>query len=115
MNPPELPNRNPLYPWLRVLLWLVPAGFVLIAGVGISLLARPLRIPEPAMIGLWIVVSLLFTGAAGWCDHRLAADDSATKTYQPWLYVILFVLGQLIGVPLVLGVAMFGVCVVFAR
>jgi len=109
METPEQPPRNPIYPWLRVLLWILPAGFPIISAMVIGLLHQSVWAPSGPFFGIWIILTILFVIGTGWCDYRLSPrarthTDSAVKA------VVVFFLCQLFLVPFLLACAIFALC-----
>jgi hypothetical protein len=105
-------KHNRIYPWLRVMLWLTPAGYLAISGAGFLLLANfVIHNPEShqtILVSVWVLLALAFFVAAGWCDHKLATD-TVSKSYRPWNYILSFVLGQIILAPCILAAVTFAV------
>jgi len=108
METPDQPRRNPMYPWLRVLLWMLPAGFVAVSVFGVSVLVPKFSVDERLLSCVWVALNLAFVVGVGWCDYTLASD-SVSKSYRPWTYILSFSLGQIILAPSLLALAVFAI------
>lgn len=110
MQTPEQPSRNPIYPWLRMLLWILPAGFPILSAMGFRFfLHHSVWAPSGPFFGIWILLNLLFVIGTGWCDYRLSPrarthPDSAVKA------IVVFFLCQLFLIPFLLACAIFAIC-----
>ncbi|RYD47144.1 MAG: hypothetical protein EOP85_06045 [Verrucomicrobiaceae bacterium] len=73
-NPTEQFPANPILPWLRIILWLIPVSF-LIPSAAIGLAGLKLGW-NPTITGILALSStaLLLVGA-GWCDFKLASQN----------------------------------------
>ncbi|GAA5129890.1 hypothetical protein JIN84_03935 [Luteolibacter yonseiensis] len=65
---------NPVYSWLRVILWLIPTSFFLFGGI-VAVVGRRLGL-DPAIADLlgYSVIGLFLVGA-GWSDFKLAGAE----------------------------------------
>jgi hypothetical protein len=70
-KPEEALPINPIYSWLRVILWLVPFSF-LIPSTAVFIAGRYLGLNDTISILLASSSFALFLTGAGWCDFKLA-------------------------------------------
>ena len=107
-NPEPLP-RNPIHPWLRVLLWILPAGFLVMSVGGLSALSNNVPISEAAVISASALLNVLFLIGAGWCDYKLSPPGRKNRR-SVGMAISLFFLSQLFLVPMLLGAVFFALC-----
>ena len=104
----DLP-RNPIYPWLRVMLWILPTGFLVISVGGLFALSNNINIGEATVIVASILLNALFLIGTGWCDYQLSPSER--KNYRSvGMAICLFFLSQIFLVPILLGVVVFALC-----
>ncbi|MEO5711946.1 MAG: hypothetical protein ABIT37_00510 [Luteolibacter sp.] len=109
METPEQPPRNAIYPWLRVLLWILPAGFLFMSVGGLFALSNNIPISEGSTISASILLNVLFLIGAGWCDYKLSPPGR--KNYRSaGMAICLFFLSQIFLVPILLGAVAFALC-----
>ena len=75
METPEQPPRNPIYPWLRVILWILPAGFIVISAMSLAAAAYMLHTNSALNMVAWLVLNVLFVIATGWCEYQLTPPN----------------------------------------
>ena len=75
METPDQRPRNPIYPWLRVMLWILPAGFLVISAMGMAVAANILHMNSALSRVVWLVLNALFVIGTGWCDYQLASPN----------------------------------------
>lgn len=104
-------ERNPTHPWLRVILWILPAGFVVFGSALVSLLVGSFSRSEGAMMTVCVVVNILFLIGAGWCDYHLSAPVRK-KSIGVGSAVVIFFFSQILLAPFILAIAVFAFCAV---
>ena len=78
-NPEPLP-RNPIYPWLRVMLWILPAGFMIIGSALIGAVVSSIFRNDVVATTACVVGNVLFLIGTGWCDYQLSPPDRKKST-----------------------------------
>lgn len=112
MNEDPNPNsfvRNPLYPWLRVILWMIPSGFVLLSSAGIFSLGNMRVFNNYLAVILWVLLNIAFVIGVGWCDYQLSSPERK-RTRKIGLAILLFFIIQIFIIPLLIGAFTFAAC-----
>ena len=99
-NTDTLP-RNSLYPYLRVMLLILPTGFFVISGVGAAAAGSLLHASPAIQVPVWILINVLFVIGTGWCDYQLS-PPSLKKSHGVVYANVLFFLCQIILIPFLL-------------
>ena len=98
-EPPASPDPrrppNAAIAWLRVAIWLSPTGIAMAIGMFLSMMGGPV---DPA---IGVVMVVLLTGLAGGFDSQLRRRRP-TDPGQVALHVFLFLLAQVLIVPVLL-------------
>jgi hypothetical protein len=120
MNEP--PPLNRAQAWYRVLLWLAPTGFAYaISKLGI--IGRPVMRAIPLSSRFWywfaIAVVIAFCAYCGWLDGNLSSEarraEGEERKIQVQNHAITFCLRQVVIIPVLLGIAVFGACMMGIR
>ncbi|MEO7099620.1 MAG: hypothetical protein ABI162_09690 [Luteolibacter sp.] len=106
METPEPLPRNPIYQWLRVMLWILPTGFLVISVGGLSALSNNFPISEGMVIAASVLLNVLFVIGAGWCDYKLSPPERKNRP-SVGVAIFLFFLSQLFIVPILIGAVVF--------
>jgi hypothetical protein len=114
METPEPLSRNPIYPWLRVMLWILPTGFLIVSVAGLFAIANNIRVSEGTIISASILLNVLFLIGTGWCDFKLSPPERK-NTQSVGMAIFLFCLCQVFLVPIALGALVFAFCSVAGR
>ncbi len=100
-NDREIATRNPLYPWFRVILWLLPSVFLVSSILVFAWLATKFRISYQIGFPILLVGNVAFVIYAGWCDYKLA-ENWVKTTYFEITSVLMFCFLQILITPLLL-------------
>lgn len=108
------PNRR-MHIFMRVMLWILPTGYLLMSFVGMSWLMTKFSHANSIVIVLWILSNVVFVVGAGWCDYKLVRGWVKNHYFEV-TSVVMFVFLQMIYIPsfflliglIVAGIAYFG-------
>ncbi len=73
------------------MLWILPAGFLVITAVGMAAAAHMLHTNATLDMVVWLFINALFVIGTGWCEHQLAPPsrrESFGVGYTITLYFI---------------------------
>ncbi len=96
---------------IRLVLWLLPAGFVTLSAAGFSLLTTRGFLPSNWGSRIsWLILNIAFVGGAGWFYGMLSASargetDVLYRAVQFWFF-------QMFLIPLLLGFLLYLACVI---
>jgi len=115
MNEP--PPLNRAQAWYRVLLWLAPTAFAFaIPKFGRLSLVSMRFVPFGASFWPWcaLAATIAFCGYCGWLDGNLSSKarslEGEERKTAVWNHAISFSLRQIVLVPLLSGIVVFGAC-----
>lgn len=104
-------GRNPLYPWLRVMLWIIPTGFTVLTAAFVASFGRSVTFSNSSTIEICALLDVAFVIGAGWCDFQLSSPKrKANQTVG--IAILLFFLGQIFIIPILLGALVFSACLI---
>ncbi len=92
-----VPSINRAQAAFRVILWLLPAGFVVLSAVGLILLVSHGILPSRwGTVIFWLILNLAFVAGAGWfygmlsCSAR-GESDVLYRAVQFWFFQMFLV------------------------
>ena len=97
--------KNRAQAWFRVVLWILPSGFVVASAVGLGWIHENL-FRNDLVVGLWFLLNLAFLIGAGWVQSVLA-NRLRTEANAVIRGVGAFVVYQLFLIPLLLGLLLY--------
>ncbi len=103
--PPEQqpPQVNRAQAWFRVMLWLMPTGFLVASAVGLGWVHEKL-LPSDSIVAVWCLLNLALLIGAGWFTAILSTRSPNERVVHG---MFTFVMCQLFLVPALLGLLLF--------
>jgi hypothetical protein len=103
-------QKNSIYPWLRLMLWILPAGFTVLSAMAIGTAGDFLHVTSFRLsMFVWILINVLFIIGTGWCDYQLSLPDRKQRSGVVHA-TALFFLCQVFVAPLILAVVGVAAC-----
>ena len=105
------PPINRAQATVRVILWLLPAGFAVLSAEGCNWLKYRGILASSWGFGVWLLLNVAFALGAGWFNAMLSTKARGEADGVAYRTVMFFFL-QLFLIPVLLGLFLFMACVI---